>query len=120
METTNLVIFKRETTTTFNKKNNFIEPKRINKNNTLEKNTATHSANQFNKCIIKFNARKSGAKTKIKKYNDFYGSRTNKYGDDSIEREKRLLDCMDRSKIYMNSLKEHLRTSRQNKVLFDL
>ena len=113
----NLVIFKRETTTTFNKKNNFIEPKRIN---TLEKKTATHSANQFNKCIIKFNARKSGAKTKIKKYNDFYGSRTNKYGDDSIEREKRLLDCMDRSKIYMNSLKEHLRTSRQNKVLFDL
>lgn len=92
--------------------------------NPLDQRANSESITNFNRCVIKFNAKKS-SKSKQKfvhpkqKFKAFYSN--TKYGNDedkpkSTEREKRLMDYMDHSKFYMNSLKEYLRSSRQHKV----
>jgi len=65
------------------------------------------SVSQFNKCFIKFNAKADNIKGR--------NLTDHKHKTEcEKESEKRLLNYMDKNKIYFNSLRAHMQTSRQN------
>lgn len=69
---------------------------------------------KFNKCLIKYDKDKLKSRQKARK--GYYNSKEAKTIDDGAENEKRLLSYMDRNKLYINSLREHMMTNRSKMV----
>jgi hypothetical protein len=82
---------------------------------TLDPNIQSGSHSTFNKWFIKFN----GDKSKNRVLDDTLCttiSKTQNVEWNKTESEKRLLGFMDKNKLYINSLREHIRTNSPKKV----